>query len=193
MNQWSKEIPNELPNVKHREKFKLHVDMEKIREEIKKLETSISNKNYKVVFCHNDLLGPNVIFNHETNQMFFVDYEYASYNYRGFDIANHFCEYAGFELDYTKYPNYEIRKQFVTSYLKTLKENDKNNTEPTKEEIKSLLEEVESFVPLSHMLWGLWGIIQSIISDIDFDYLSYGITRFKHYFITSHQALGDKE
>jgi thiamine kinase-like enzyme len=25
----------------------------------------------------------------------FIDYEYAGYNYRAFDIADHFCEFAG--------------------------------------------------------------------------------------------------
>lgn len=25
----------------------------------------------------------------------FIDYEYSCYNYRGFDIGNHFCEWAG--------------------------------------------------------------------------------------------------
>jgi ethanolamine kinase len=25
----------------------------------------------------------------------FIDYEYASYNYRGFDLGNHFNEFAG--------------------------------------------------------------------------------------------------
>jgi len=25
----------------------------------------------------------------------FIDFEYVGYNYQAFDIANHFCEYAG--------------------------------------------------------------------------------------------------
>ena len=35
--------------------------------------------------------------------MFLIDFEYAFYNYRAFDIANHFCEYAGFECDYSRW------------------------------------------------------------------------------------------
>lgn len=32
----------------------------------------------------------------------FIDYEYGCYTPRGFDIGNHFNEYAGFECDYTR-------------------------------------------------------------------------------------------
>ena len=35
------------------------------------------------------------------DKVYFIDYEYASYNYRGYDIGNHFAEYAGFECDYS--------------------------------------------------------------------------------------------
>lgn len=50
----------------------------------------------------------------------FTDYEYCSYNYRGFDMANHFLEWT---YDYTnpEYPffyelpnNYPTREQQVT-------------------------------------------------------------------------------
>mgnify|MGYP000848324768 CR=1 FL=1 len=48
-----------------------------------------------VVFCHNDLLLANVIYNEEKHSVTFIDYEYANYNYQAFDIANHFAEFAG--------------------------------------------------------------------------------------------------
>ncbi len=45
--------------------------------------------------CHNDLLSGNVLLStddvkDEDRAVFLIDYEYASYNYRAFDIANHF-------------------------------------------------------------------------------------------------------
>lgn len=71
-----------------------------------------------VVFCHNDLQEGNILLLDEpptsdghahtsANSMdtsredgaqakpriIVIDYEYCSYNYRGFDIANHFCEW----------------------------------------------------------------------------------------------------
>ncbi len=45
----------------------------------------------EVAFCHNDLLGGNVLFNEERGDVVLIDYEYAAGNYVAFDIANHFC------------------------------------------------------------------------------------------------------
>lgn len=64
----------------------------------------------------------------------FIDFEYASYNPRGFDIGNHFNEYAGmisvlilvntililylgFGPDYTLYPDKESQYRFLRHYL----------------------------------------------------------------------------
>jgi thiamine kinase-like enzyme len=47
----------------------------------------------------------------------FIDFEYSSYNPRGFDIGNHFCEYAGPECDYSYYPDAAQARHFVREYL----------------------------------------------------------------------------
>ena len=48
----------------------------------------------------------------------FIDYEYADANYQLFDIANHFCEYAGVdEPDYSLYPSKEEQGKFMKKYL----------------------------------------------------------------------------
>jgi len=133
--------------------------------------------NYPVTFCHNDTLGPNLIYDKDTGKICFVDYEYASLNYRGFDIANHFCEYAGFELDYSRFPSKEVQLQLLTSYLTTAL-----GQPPSQERLGELYDEVTKCVPLSHLLWGLWGFIQSTISTIEFDYFTYGIQRLQEYF-----------
>lgn len=49
--------------------------------------------------------------------MTFIDFEYADWAPRGFDWGNHFCEYAGFECDYTRYPGPEAAGRFVRAYL----------------------------------------------------------------------------
>jgi hypothetical protein len=50
-----------------------------------------------IVTCHNDLLCKNIILDtvEGTKTINFIDYEYAGANYRGYDIGNHFCEFAG--------------------------------------------------------------------------------------------------
>jgi ethanolamine kinase len=70
-----------------------------------------------LVFGHNDLLSGNLLVlqpkgfdptdssrNADDNgPLTVIDFEYGAYTYRGYDIANHFCEYAGFECDYTRW------------------------------------------------------------------------------------------
>lgn len=47
----------------------------------------------------------------------FIDFEYSSYTYATFDIANHFCEYAGFECDYSRFPGNDHMRRFMCHYL----------------------------------------------------------------------------
>lgn len=47
----------------------------------------------------------------------FIDFEYSSHSYTTFDIANHFCEYAGFECDYTRFPGDDHMLNFMSHYL----------------------------------------------------------------------------
>ena len=56
-----------------------------------------------------------------------IDYEYAGYNPRGFDIGNHFCEwtadYAADEshvVDLERYPSMEERRRYCRAYLGTI-------------------------------------------------------------------------
>jgi hypothetical protein len=49
--------------------------------------------------------------------MQFIDFEYGGYAYRGHDWGNHFAEYAGFECEYSRYPDNEHVEMFVRAYL----------------------------------------------------------------------------
>ena len=51
-----------------------------------------------IVFSHNDLHAGNILQLMETNDYLFIDFEFSSYNYRGFDIAT---LYLGATIDYT--------------------------------------------------------------------------------------------
>lgn len=53
----------------------------------------------------------------DSGTMQFIDFEYGCYNYRGYDFANNWCEYAGFEGDYSRYPDKKQQAMFVTNYL----------------------------------------------------------------------------
>lgn len=110
----------------------------------------------------------------ETSPMNFIDFEYGCYSYRGYDIGNHFNEYAGLECDWSLYPTEDQQKTFIAAYL---------GIDPTAdpEALDRLLAEANFFSLLSHITWGCWAIVQAKYSAIEFDYLAYCIGRFEEY------------
>lgn len=67
----------------------------RLRIEFERLKSHLTNTESPIVFAHNDLLLGNVIYNECKGIVHFIDYEYATYNYQAFDIANHFNEFVG--------------------------------------------------------------------------------------------------
>eukprot|EP00026_Physarum_polycephalum_P012805 Phypoly_transcript_13138.p1 GENE.Phypoly_transcript_13138~~Phypoly_transcript_13138.p1 ORF type:complete len:355 (+),score=52.71 Phypoly_transcript_13138:48-1067(+) len=161
------------------------VDVAKLILEIDFLEKELANINSPIVFCHNDLLHKNIIKSKE-GRVSFIDFEYASYNPRGFDIGNHFNEYAGFGPDYALYPTKEVQYAFFKSYLKSA------NLPVTEENLHQLYKEANQYALASHLFWGFWSLVQSVNSDIDFDFLTYGIDRLKQYLVVKDEYLSIK-
>ncbi|XP_039083436.1 ethanolamine kinase 2 isoform X4 [Hyaena hyaena] len=73
--------------------------VEVLERELAWLKEHLSQLDSPVVFCHNDLLCKNIIYDSTKGHVRFIDYEYAGYNYQAFDIGNHFNEFAGTEGD----------------------------------------------------------------------------------------------
>mmetsp|Transcript_38389 Transcript_38389/g.34191 ORF Transcript_38389/g.34191 Transcript_38389/m.34191 type:complete len:101 (+) Transcript_38389:671-973(+) len=78
------------------------------------------------VFSHNDLLQGNVLIRKDDDGIILIDYEYAAYNFRGYDIGNMFREslfdYNHPEPPYFKvypeyYPSDEELKEFLRYYI----------------------------------------------------------------------------
>jgi len=173
---WIDLVPDSYQNEYKDNKAK-ELPKSKIQEEFAFLQQALSKANSPIVFTHNDLLAPNIVFNAAKNNVRFIDYEYASYNYRGFDLGNHFCEWAGFDLQYDNYPNREQQLQFLTTYFKT-----QNGSDPSENELNQLYVEANQFALAAHFFWGTWALVQALISDIDFDFMEYGLARFRQYF-----------
>ncbi|XP_033062299.1 choline kinase alpha isoform X3 [Trachypithecus francoisi] len=165
--------------------------------ELENLRSLLESTPSPVVFCHNDCQEGNILLlegqeNSEKQKLMLIDFEYSSYNYRGFDIGNHFCEWM-YDYSYEKYPffranirKYPTKKQqlhFISSYLPAFQ----NDFENLSTEEKSIIEEemlleVNRFALASHFLWGLWSIVQAKISSIEFGYMDYAQARFDAYF-----------
>ncbi|XP_023370318.1 ethanolamine kinase 2 isoform X4 [Otolemur garnettii] len=142
------------------------------------LKEHLSQLDSPVVFCHNDLLCKNIIYDSTKGHVRFIDYEYAGYNYQAYDIGNHFNEFAGVnEVDYCQYPSRETQLQWLHYYLQAQK-----GMAVTPREVERLYVQVNKFALASHFFWALWALIQSKYSTIDFDFLRYAVIRFNQYF-----------
>jgi len=123
--------------------------------EWEKLKVIMADTPSKVVLCHNDLQEGNILIverdperrlingltvdSGAEDEIRMIDFEYAAYNHRGFEISQHFNEYC-YDYDvkhfpyYVKdagaYPSREQQMNFYRSYLRTLGDIEKKRTRP---------------------------------------------------------------
>lgn len=142
-----------------------------------------------IVFCHNDLLLGNVVYEKSTDRITFIDYEYAGHNFQAYDIGNHFTEFAGEpflfvvfflnglnckliagvdEIDYRHYPSKEFQLEWLRCYLEVYHGPTKAITE---RDVHILYVQTNKFALASHYLWTVWALIQAENSTIDFDFV----------------------
>ncbi|KAI8072682.1 kinase-like domain-containing protein, partial [Gongronella butleri] len=186
MRAWLYQVPERYQDAKTQATFEKRFDMKYISDELETLIKHLEKLEPQIVFSHNDLLYGNIIFDDEKEEANFIDYEYGCYAFRGFDIGNHFNEHCGFECDYSKYPSPEFQRQWIEWYLTAANE---DGAAPTTKEIDALYNEVDGFSLASHYYWGLWAMVQAMVSDIDFDYMEYAVMRFDEYERRKEQVL----
>ncbi|XP_002737226.1 ethanolamine kinase 1-like [Saccoglossus kowalevskii] len=185
-------FPRQFEDPEKNASFKKEiVSHEQLGKEIDELEAALKPLNSPMVFCHNDLLLANIIYDEQTNMISFIDYEYGAFNYQAFDIANHFNEYAGVwtALDYNRYPEKEYQLKWLHKYLSDWYTMRGINKYVTKKDTEILYVQVNKFALVSHLSLSMWAIIQAAHSDIDFDFLQYGILRFSEYFKRKEEFL----
>ncbi|KAK3815563.1 MAG: kinase-like domain-containing protein [Linnemannia elongata] len=142
-------------------------DFEKFLVEVDEVHRDLTSVHSPLVFAHNDTQYGNILKTlDDSGELVVIDFEYAGYNTRGFDIGNHFCEWTA---DYH-------------SDIPSVLHPDKY---PTKEEqlnfLEAMYKEVNKFALTSHIMWGLWGLIQASQSEIDFDYFEYSFQRLNEF------------
>ncbi|XP_053741745.1 ethanolamine kinase 2 [Synchiropus splendidus] len=161
----------ELPNI------------ETLSAEMESLKRHLSQIHSPTVLCHNDLLTKNIIYNEAEGTVKFIDYEYAGYNYQAFDIGNHFNEFAGVnEVNFGQYPSQELQREWLEAYLESFKVSAGSEATVTEAEVTQLYVQVCKFSLASNFFWGLWAILQSRFSSIDFDFQRYAMARLNFYF-----------
>jgi len=130
-------------------------DIERTVVRLKKLYKIIDIPENKYTSCHNDLLADNFILN-PSGCIQLIDWEYAGMAPKYYDIADMFQEIL--------IPA-NIERIFVEYYC--------DGHDPDKN-----LRMIDLFRPFPDIFWFLWSMIQNKISMIDFDFYSYGKTKY---------------
>ncbi|KAG7668878.1 hypothetical protein Ndes2526B_g00589 [Nannochloris sp. 'desiccata'] len=171
-------------------------DFIELKKEVEAVEAAAAPLKSPIVFAHNDLLSGNIMIPLENNscessnkmdKMTFIDFEYSGWAPRGFDLGNHFCEYAGFECDYDKYPDRHIAGTFLRAYLTeeaillSQRKNSGHGTSVSDEAVAIAVAEANVYSLAAHQYWGIWALIQARWSKIDFDYMEYAGMRWGEY------------
>ncbi|XP_058500615.1 choline kinase alpha isoform X5 [Solea solea] len=163
-----------------------------LKQEMDLLKSLLDSTHSPVVFCHNDCQEGNILLLKNQNKLMLIDFEYSNYNYRGFDVGNHFCEWM-YDYNCDEFPYFRVNTEafpaktqqlhFIEHYLR---EFDGDFDELSEEEQTKLKQEmyleVNRFSLASHFFWGLWSIVQAQLSTIQFGYLDYALARFDAYF-----------
>lgn len=145
--------------------------------EVDEMEQTLSGCKSPIVFTHNDILLANIVKRGE--QVHFIDYEYGDYNYQECDIANHFCEMSGVEnMDFVaNYPNEEFQLKWIRCYFQHYH----GQEDISDDLVKEAYVKVNKFSLCYHLMWGLWGLVQSKISALDFDFVGFALGRLEEY------------
>ncbi|XP_024137610.1 choline/ethanolamine kinase isoform X2 [Oryzias melastigma] len=178
----------------HLKKYKKLMKLD-LPAELESLRKLLAATPSPVVFCHNDVQEGNILDlkdkdGNSIDSLMLIDFEYSSYNYRGFDFGNHFCEWM-YDYTYDEWPffkatpkNYPTREQqllFIRSYLDEFENPPDAGMDRTQIE-EDMIIEANRYALASHFLWGLWSIIQAKLSKIEFGYMDYAQVRFDAYF-----------
>lgn len=167
-----------------------------------------------LVFAHNDAQYGNILRKKTVapdapphKSLVVIDFEYAGANIRGYEFANHFCEWMAnyhaekdnYFMHEDKFPNLEEMKRFCAAYLEHVRDLDDSKAPVEDEEVVELVREAVLWVPASHAVWCAWGIVQAKaesegeIDPEDFDYIGYAKQRAALFWGDCHQLgiIGD--
>ena len=100
------------------------LNLQNLREEIRRNEELIRNETTDLVYGHQDLLRGNVIRNQQ-GDILIIDFEYTCILAAPLDICHHFCEWMthydspSYWIDMALHPTREEETNFLVAYLET--------------------------------------------------------------------------
>lgn len=206
MQQWIDALPNNTPEEKERNKT-LNTELEELSTRFGETP-GLDGKDY--IFSHCDLLSGNVIMQQpsgvelsESKQkdrpVSFIDYEYSTPGPAAFDISNHFAEWAGFDCEHDCVPTKSQRRDFLKYYVGSFRYHSISDEDTIaididfQHDIDQLYEQIQDFRGLPGFYWGIWALIQAMISEIDFDYPTYAEKRLGEYWAWKAETNGSRK
>jgi len=147
----------------------------------------IKGSGLDVVFSHWDAQENNIL---QTQYgLRFIDFEYAGMEHQAFDIASYFVEctidylvddFPFYKVSLTDFPSEWEQRLFCSIYLSEYLE---TTILPDSLPVSVLLERVQRFTLVSHLLWSFWSVIRAsqMPTSGGFDYLQYAQTRWFMY------------
>ena len=173
--------------------IKVEANIQKIEElrsqldwklEIQWIEGYLRSVGSPLLPCHNDLNETNFLLLTD-GQLKLIDFEFCSYNYRGFELAQLYYEcsitmthpdYPYFKHTPGDYPTHEERRGFVTKYLNTFQPESIHG----EAEIDCVVSEVEKMKLSVDLYWALWALAMAF-TDNRFPYPEYAQLRIQLY------------
>eukprot|EP00941_MAST-03F_sp_MAST-3F-sp1_P000325 g325.t1 len=181
-----------VPRHNHLQYLVQSYDLHKLSSEVEWVIGELSLLCSPVACCHNDLHALNLL-QRGDGSVIVLDFEYGGWNYRGYDIANYFCEmankndcdaYPGFFINPDEFPKKKEQDVFLHSYLTRLN----GGNEPSIDEVEALRKESLPFILASHLKWALWARVMAVeqVNEVNGDmrwgYLEYGMSRLWQYY-----------
>ncbi|CAB3375068.1 Hypothetical predicted protein [Cloeon dipterum] len=123
MNRWMQSIQDEIKDEQntdpHSSQLLRNILAHNLVAELKWLRKFLLKVGSPVVFCHNDLQEGNILLRDDasspSDSLVPIDFEYCAYNYRAFDLANHFCEWV-YDYSNKQSPNFfETRTNYPST------------------------------------------------------------------------------
>ena len=206
MQQWIDALPNNTSEEKERNKI-LSAELGELSARFGETP-GLDGKDY--IFSHCDLLSGNVIVNRPTGTdakesgrkdqpVSFIDYEYSTPGPAAFDISNHFAEWAGFDCEHEFVPTKSQRRDFLKHYIGSFRYHSISDEDTItvdidfQKDIDQLYDQIEDFRGLPGFYWGIWALIQAMISQIDFDYPTYAEKRLGEYWAWKAESDGSRK
>jgi thiamine kinase-like enzyme len=129
-------------------------EYEQAHENARLIEAALQGAEHAPVPCHNDLLAANFL--HDGDRLWIVDWEYAGMGDRYFDLGN-------FAVNNELGPVEE--EALLTAYF---------DSPPTTRQLAAL--GLMRF--MSDFREAMWGVVQSAVSELDFDFVGYASKHF---------------